>query len=460
MNIDFNNYPVGIIITDSNLKITSANTAALSLLRKNEIEITKLFLYDFKFLHLDKKPFHLKECFVKNSNKEQHLFTKSLIIENDKGQDVLVILKNLKIEKDKKSIYCFTLTDISSESDCLVLAPTKELDTYSSNIIIGQNEKILELHRLISLAADTNVSVLITGESGTGKELIADAIHYQSERKDKPYIKINCSALSETLLESELFGHVKGAFTGAYKDNTGILERAHKGTVFLDEIGEISQSLQVKLLRVIQHKTIERVGENKPITVDMRIIAATNKNLRELIDKDIFREDLFYRLNVFPMYAPPLREHKNDIPLLCNHFIQKFNVLYKKKVKGLTYEANRLLLDYCWPGNVRELENVLEHAFVLVQGKNIDIIDLPQELRYLAYKKGFCKNIKENFPIMDGSEGSLVTKSHSGRLKISKENLEKILEKNQWNQSKTAKELNISRVALWKKIVKFELNKD
>ena len=198
------------------------------------------------------------------------------------------------------------------------------------------------------------------------------------ERKSKPFIKVNCSALTETLLESELFGHVKGSFTGAYKDKIGKFEAAGGGTVFLDEIGEISQMIQVKLLRVIQEKIVERVGDNKPIKVDMRIITATNKNLRELVSKGLFREDLFYRLNVFPVHTPSLRDRMNDIPLLAEYFIAKFNSATGKHIKGLTEDAYRIMMDYNWPGNVRELENSIEHAFVVCNKKMIDIFDLPR----------------------------------------------------------------------------------
>lgn len=231
---------------------------------------------------------------------------------------------------------------------------------------------------------------------------------------------------------------------------------AHGGSIFLDEISEISQALQVKLLRVIQEKTVERVGDNKLIKVDMRIIAATNKNLRELTKNNAFREDLFYRLNVFNINTIPLRERKNDIPLLCQHFIEKFNKSTGKNIKSVSKNAYRLLMDYCWPGNVRELENVIEHAYVVVEKNTIDIFDFPQELRLIAYREGICKKEQNTPAYIVNSEDKIQKpyKSISGRIELDKHALIKILEENAWNQTKTARVIGISRVALWKKMKK------
>jgi transcriptional regulator with GAF, ATPase, and Fis domain len=222
--------------------------------------------------------------------------------------------------------------------------------------------------------------VLIQGESGTGEELVARAIHDLSHRKDRPFVVINCSAYPETLLESELFGHERGAFTGAVRQKPGRFEQADGGTVFLDEIGEISPSAQIKLLRVLQTREFERLGGERRISVDVRILAATNRDLLREVEAGAFREDLFYRLNVIPVLMPPLRERKNDIPLLARHFLQKFSEEQGRPIGDFTPDAMRLLLDYPWPGNVRELENMVEHAVVLTKGDKVDARDFPGSL--------------------------------------------------------------------------------
>jgi transcriptional regulator with PAS, ATPase and Fis domain len=313
----------------------------------------------------------------------------------------------------------------------------------------------MELYRMIEMAADSMANVNISGESGTGKELVANAIHQLSSRKNKPFIKVNCSALTETLLESELFGHVKGSFTGAYKDKIGKFEAAGGGTVFLDEIGEISQMIQVKLLRVIQEKIIERVGDNKPIKVDMRIITATNKNLRELVSKGLFREDLFYRLNVFPIQTPTLRERMKDIPILTEHFISKFNSLTGKNIKGLTEDAYRIVMDYDWPGNVRELENSIEHAFVVCNKKLIDVFDLPQDIRLVSLSKEHRQAMKTSTSSTKYIPLDVHLINQTSFRIITKDQLENILAENKFNRKQTANNLGISTVALWKKMKKF-----
>ncbi|MCC5816646.1 MAG: sigma 54-interacting transcriptional regulator [Leptospira sp.] len=243
---------------------------------------------------------------------------------------------------------------------------------YKFGSLIGKAPNMEKLFEKINLVADSRASILITGESGTGKEMIASSIHYNSSRSEAPYIKINCAAIPENLLESELFGHKKGSFTGAVADKKGKFELADTGTIFLDEIGEMDLNLQSKLLRVLQEREIEAVGSTKTRKVDVRIIAATNANLEDLIAEKKFRVDLFYRLNVVNIHTPPLRERVEDIPLLINHFLEKYSKDNDKYIKGLTREASRLLLKYNWPGNVRELENIIERAVVLAQSELLD----------------------------------------------------------------------------------------
>jgi two-component system, NtrC family, response regulator len=257
---------------------------------------------------------------------------------------------------------------------------------YQFDNIIGKSKPMQTLYDIIRKVAPTNAAVLIEGESGTGKELVARSIHYNSRRKDFPLVAVNCAAFAETLLESELFGHEKGAFTGASALKKGRFELADKGTLFLDEIGELSMPLQVKLLRVLQEKTIERVGGATPIPVDFRLIAATNKTLEDEVAKNHFREDLYYRLNVVKAVMPTLRERQEDIPLLINHFIRKFSEESGDagRVKGISKEASRILCDHSWNGNVRELENVIERSVIFASGEVITPADLPPRMRQIS----------------------------------------------------------------------------
>ena len=245
------------------------------------------------------------------------------------------------------------------------------------NRIVGVSNKLYDAMKLAAKTADNNFNVLIRGESGTGKELIAEAIHYSSERATQPFIRVNCAAIPENLLESEMFGHVKGAYTGAIKTKIGKFELADKGTIFLDEIGELDKSMQAKMLRVIQKKEFQRVGDDRTITVDARIIAATNRNLEELVENGEFREDLYYRLNVIPIWLPPLRERREDIPVLSEYFLNKIAEELGCEPKQLSGEAMDALIHYSWPGNIRELENVMERINILADGREVQKEDLP-----------------------------------------------------------------------------------
>lgn len=259
---------------------------------------------------------------------------------------------------------------------------TRELqERYQFGSIIGKSAPMRRIYELIEKVAPSKATVLITGESGTGKELIARAIHFNSPRRDQPFITVNCGALPENLLESELFGHERGAFTGAVNLRKGRFELAHEGTLFLDEISEMSPPLQVKLLRVLQEMEFERVGGSQTLKVDVRVVAASNRNLKEEVARKSFRSDLFYRLNVVHVQLPALKERADDIPLLVNHFLAKYSQAGDRPPLSLDPEALRLMLDYAWPGNVRELENVIERALILSNGERIMVKDLPQEIR-------------------------------------------------------------------------------
>ncbi len=308
--------------------------------------------------------------------------------------------------------------------------------------IIAKSQVMQNVFTFIKASAATDATILIQGESGTGKELVAGAIHSIGERRNKPFVTINCSALSEPLLESELFGHVKGAFTGAGYTRIGRFEQADTGTIFLDEIGEISPYIQIKLLRVLQQKEIERVGDSRRRKVDIRIITATNKDLKVLVDQGRFREDLYYRLKVFPIYLPPLRNRKEDIPLLVNHFIKLNNEKAARKAKGISTIAMKAMMDYSWPGNIRELSNAIEHAFVLCQGRQIEISDLPLEIREPEKAAGF--HIQHN-------------NRRSSSPPLTRENLIDLLNSLGWNKAAVARHLGVSRASIWKYMKKWSI---
>ncbi len=305
--------------------------------------------------------------------------------------------------------------------------------------IIGKDPQMQNIYRLIEDIAPTDATVLIQGESGTGKELVARAIHRQSSRSDKPSIVINCSAYPATLLESELFGHEMGAFTGAIRQKYGRFERADGGTVFLDEIGEIAPSAQIKLLRVLQSQKFERVGGEDTLNVNVRILAATNKDLLQEVKKGNFREDLFYRLNVIPMHLPSLRKRRNDIPLLARYFLHRFALEQNKEIQDFSSEAMRRLLDYPWPGNVRELENSIEHSAVLAKRSKVEISDLPSAIRDAA-------------PSVSSETAGTIFENE-------KKLLREVLEECGWNKKKTALQLGISRSTLYEKLKKYQIMK-
>lgn len=304
-----------------------------------------------------------------------------------------------------------------------------------SKTIIGKSEKLTKMMSTIEQVAPTKATVLITGESGVGKELVADALHSLSDRKDGPFIKVHCASLSENLLESELFGHEKGSFTGAVSQKKGRFELANGGTIFLDEIGEIDANTQVKILRVLQEREFERVGGTQTIHTDVRVVAATNRNLEEEVKKGNFREDLYYRLNVVHIEVPPLRERKEDIPLLLNSFLNEFNSENSKNIEGFTPQARKLLCSYSWPGNIRQLRNSIESAVVLSRGKLIDVEDLPEQVvnheneSELSIKVGLSLDEAEKLFIMSTLDycGGNKTKA-SEMLKIGRKTLHRKLE--------------------------------
>ena len=375
----------------------------------------------------------------------------------------LAVLKNasiLKNENDEDIGAVEILTDIS-ELDRL----DQEIGSLSRKLledgsfygIVGKSPSIQKVFELVEKAAWSESPIIIFGETGTGNELIAQAIHKLGRRKDKPFIQLNCAALNESLLESELFGHVKGAFTGAIRHRIGRFETADGGDIFLDEIGDVPTSIQVKLLRVLEQKEIERVGDHQPIPVDVRLITATNKNLEEMIRRQEFREDFYFRINVIPIYIPPLRDRLDDIPLLVDSFIRSLVKRTGKNITGLTTDSLNYLLGYSWPGNIRELKSVLEYAFVVAEEGLIKPDQLPQNIikpedSISARSNQVTRSNQEN-----GNSHSDTINSNSNDPR-EKTELVSALNQAKGNQSEAARILGISRVTVWNRMKKYNID--
>ena len=309
--------------------------------------------------------------------------------------------------------------------------------------IVGNSVPMKALRQQLAIAAPTNGRVLIFGESGSGKELVAHALHHQSLRNSAPLVEVNCAAIPDELIESELFGHTKGAFTGATQSKIGKLEKADGGTLFLDEVGDMSLKTQAKVLRALEEQRFEPVGSSAPVSVDVRVIAATNKNLDEEMEKGNFRQDLFYRLNVIPFYVPPLRERTEDIPVLTEHFIQEFSQMYGRQAKEVSPEALEVLKQYRWPGNVRELKNLVERMVIMTAGKRLEVRHLPSVV------------LKENGTPEDPSEARNLSEA---RLAFDRDYILKKLEESNGNISRTADALGIERSHLYRKLKSLKIN--
>jgi two-component system response regulator AtoC len=319
---------------------------------------------------------------------------------------------------------------------------------YSFDNIISNDPRMQTVFKLVSKILNNDITVLINGESGTGKELVARAIHYNGKRKDKPFVVVNCASIPRELLESELFGHEKGSFTGAHQRKLGKFEAANAGTLFLDEIGEMEMALQAKILRVIQEKEFERVGGNETLKVDVRILSATNRDLKEMVENNEFREDLYYRLSSFPIVVPSLRNRRGDIVVLINHFIEKFNKKIGTKIKGLSKKAMKHVYDYDWPGNIRELENTIERCIILTDTDEIDLDVLPEAILSPNINKQIDKNgamFTESSPIIPIE-------------KLKEEAIKHALDRTNGNVVEAARKLNIGRATMYRLMEKYSLD--
>lgn len=439
----------GVFTLDDKGKITSWNPSMERITGYTEKEAfgKSCTILNFSRCLGKECPSGFKECGIYKYGK---VAPKECLLRHKDGYDVPVV-KNARLVKDESDTILGvveTVTDLTElkKTRLEVEEAMRRLgEKHKFDNIIGKSHAMQEVFSAIKSATKSDATILIQGESGTGKELVAGAIHYNSERAGMPLVTVNCSALSESLLESELFGHVKGAFTGTHRDRIGRFEEADGGTIFLDEIGEISPFIQIKLLRVLQEREIERVGESNKRKINIRIIAATNQNLFNLVLQGRYREDLYYRLKVFPIHIPLLRDRKEDIPLLASHFIDIQNQKTGKQIRGISEEAMRILMDYAWPGNVRELENAVEHAFVLCSEDKITIFDLPVEIRQIEYQPlSLAKSAVHYSPSVS-------------KKKLSREILLELLDECDWNKAEVSRRVGLSRTAIWKYMKKWDI---
>jgi len=419
----------GVFTIDGDWRVTSFNRAAERITGVSRRKAMGQKCFDVFHANICQTACTLK----KTLETGREIIDSPVDIINAKGETLPISISTAVLRDEKGKIIggAETFRDLSA-----IEALRRELSgKYSSGDIVSKNEKLKKILALLPAVSESNSTVLIQGPSGSGKELLARAIHSASPRAKGPYVVVSCGALPDTLLESELFGYVKGAFTDAKKDKPGRFARAEKGTLFLDEIGDISPAVQVKLLRFLQEKEYEPLGAVKPQKADVRVVAATNKDLARMVQEGRFREDLYYRLNVVKLDLPPLAERREDIPLLVEHFLRRFNVRMNKRIGSVSPEVMQLFMRYDFPGNIRELENAMEHAFILCNGIQVREGHLPQELLNRA---------RVTPPKL--SAGRDILKM------VERQTLLNILEKHGGNRGKAAAELGISPVTLWRKL--------
>ncbi len=424
----------GVFTVDNNFKITYFNKAAEKITGVSRHEAVGRHCWEVFRANVCEG-----QCYLRSSleSGEPGVHNSAYIVDKD-GNTVPISISTAPI-KDQDGTQLGGVETFRSLAEIETLR--KELtNRYTFEDIVTKNEKMLRLLDVMPRLAMSDATVLIEGASGTGKELFARALHNLSHRSGSPLVTVNCAALPDNLLESELFGHVAGAFTDAKKDRLGRFQQADGGTIFLDEIGDISPALQVRLLRVLQEKSFEPLGSEKTIEVDTRVIAATNKHLKDLVKKGTFREDLFYRLNVMEIFIPPLSERTEDVPLLVEHFIQKFNLLHARQISHMDSTAMALMLRYSYPGNVRQLQNIIEHAFVLCQGTVLLAEHLPEYLQTQSSGLPGARSTRPEEVVSLEEMESLLLKD--------------VLRNNNYNRTETAKQLGIHKTTLWRKMKK------
>lgn len=441
----------GVLIVTPEGVIVSANRAALQMTGYTSDELIGQFCTHLNCTNCNAERkmdnYHWCRLFRDGFMNKQHCI---LTAKNGKQ---IHILKNAIVLKDRNGAVIGaveTITDITEllEKEFKIAAFKKELDERDTfHGMVGNSAPMQKVYSLIDSAADSDAPLIIYGESGTGKELVARAVHEISNRRNFPYVKVNCAALNESLLESELFGHVKGAFTNAIHDRKGRFEAADKGCIFLDEIGDMPLATQVKLLRVLEEKVIERVGANQPIPINVRIISATNKNLAPMVKEGRFREDFFYRINVIPLHMPPVRERSGDIPLLAQAFFSNLLLKTEKRIQGISSRAMDMLMAYNWPGNVRELRSTFEYAFVTCRTDSIQPEDLPP-------------SVQNYLPEIAPPQAVVPAVPRKARESQQKEELLKALTAVAGNRERAAEILGVSRVTVWNRMKRFGIRSE
>jgi PAS domain S-box-containing protein len=464
MEAIFHSVADGIVTVDEELRVTNLNVAAQRMLAAKPEDVLGLPLAEL----VTGKLWDLAKVVDEVIRSGERVHERENVVAPRDGREVRVLASANKLV-DREGNPAGAVAILRDITELRELETRLENRT-SMHRLVGSTHAMQEVYGLIEQAAPTDSTILVLGESGTGKELIADAIHRSSRRQRGPFVKVNCSALSEGLLESELFGHVRGAFTGAIADRKGRFELAHGGTIFLDEIGDLTERIQVKLLRVLQEHEIERVGDTRTIKIDVRVIAATHRPLKRLAEEGRFREDLYFRLNVIPLRVPPLRERCEDIPSLAALFLREFAASIGKRSERLSPDALRALLDYRWPGNIRELRNAIEHAIVKGRGAVVMLEDLPREIieetarvTALAHSAvGFVRSARSGTtppadtarsargaasPLADPAGGALLAAAPTEADRI-----REALARTGWHRGRAAALLGIDRATLWRRM--------
>ncbi|MBF0360637.1 MAG: sigma 54-interacting transcriptional regulator [Oligoflexia bacterium] len=438
----------GVFTVDLDWNITFFNKAAEKITGFKKEEALNSKCYEIFKANVCESSCFLRETMDLGKN----ILNRRINITNNKGEIVpIAVNTSILTDKNKKLI-----GGIETFKDCcdIELLQKQLKQSYTFHDIIGKGPKTKEILSILPDVAQSNSTVLIQGPSGSGKEVFAKAIHTLSKRSKNPFIAINCGAIPHNLLESEFFGHVRGAFTDAKYNKPGKFKLAEGGTIFLDEIGDLPLLLQVKLLRLIQEKEYEPVGGIKSYKTDVRIILATNKNLLQLVSENKFREDLYFRINVIKLTLPPIAERREDIPLFVSHFIKIQNNITNKKIENISEEVMHLFMQYDFPGNIRELQNIIEYAFILCNGPTIEMQHLPIEVTSF-YKKNRINNSITKISSPDYSEHNI--SSFDSFCKLEADMIRKKLEDNKWNRKKTAKDLGINASTLWRKMQKHQI---